>query len=244
MQYDRGRKKGNDMSENSKKRQMILSRKSIVLSTLLILFFGIMMIAMIMAGFQQSEVVKQAMETYHIDASLIAILYTLMVLLLWLPLSIGTQRVYDMDTTSLTLIPIMNVWHKWNIIFYILCNNNVEPFLRKVSFSDITHARFGVEKKFGAWAFSRYTYVLTLYLKESTVTLYINPMDNGPLMPSGHGGYVLVGMKTRKEIVNMMQFLSTNGIVIEDPMQIIAALQNPKIELYDFLESLPLKTKY
>lgn len=232
------------MSEVYKKRQMVLSRKSIVLSTLAIMLFGIGFIAVLMSALSQSEVVAQAMQTYHIDTSLIMILYTLMVLFLWLPLSIGTQRVYELNHDSLTVIPMMNTWHKWSIIFHILSKDEITPFLRKISFSQIQYARFSVEKKFGAWAFSRYTYVLRLYLQHEVVNLYINPIDNGVMIPSGRGGYLLAGTKTRQEIANTLHFLMTNGIAIEDPYQILPALENPSIELYDYFETLPLKTKY
>lgn len=227
-----------------KKKRLMFTRKSILCTTFAIVFGCMVLSGLLMSALSESEVMIQAFKTYHIDASMVMILFTLMVLVLWLPLLVGNQQVYDLDEQGLTLIPILKQRDKWKIIFYVLCNDQVEPFLRKVSYEDIKTGIFYVERKFGSWSFSRYTYVLKLSLSQSNLLLYINPMDNGPLMPSGKGGFALVGYRTSKDICNMLQFLMTRGIPIDDPYQLIPALQNPTIEIYDFLETLPIKTKY
>lgn len=227
-----------------KKRRLMFTRRSI-LCTIFAIVFGCMVLSgLIMSALSQSDAMIEAFATYHVDASLVMIVFTLMVLVLWLPLLVGNQQVYDLDEQGLTLIPMLKQRDKWKIIFYVLCNDQVEPFLRKVSYEDIKGGTFYVERKFGSWSFSRYTYVLKLSLAQSNLKLYINPMDNGPLMPSGKGGFALVGYRTSKDICNMLQFLMTKGITIDDPYELLPALQNPNIEIYDFLETLQIKTKY
>lgn len=76
------------------------------------------------------------------------------------------------------------------------------------------------------------------------MTLYINPMDNGVLLPSGKGGIVLTGFRSSEDILNMMQLIMAGGIRLEDPYHILDAMKRNDIEIYDYLESLQLKKRY
>ena len=80
--------------------------------------------------------------------------------------------------------------------------------------------------------------------KELFMTLYINPMDNGILLPAGKGGIVLSGFRTSEDILNMMQLLMAGGIRLEDPHHILDAMKRKDIEIYDYLESLQIKRRY
>ena len=52
------------------------------------------------------------------------------------------------------------------------------------------------------------------------MTLYINPMDNGILLPAGKGGILLTGFRTSEDILNMMQLITAGGMRLEDPHHI------------------------
>ena len=102
-----------------------------------------------------------------------------------------------------------------------------------------------MDRKAGVWGLSRYTYLLNLYNeKELFMILYINPMDNGILLPAGKGGIVLSGFRTSEDILNMMQLLMAGGIRLEDPHHILDAMKRKDIEIYDYLESLQIKRRY
>ena len=102
-----------------------------------------------------------------------------------------------------------------------------------------------MDRKAGVWGLSRYTYLLKLYKeKDLFVTLYINPMDNGILLPAGKGGILLTGFRTSEDILNMMQLITAGGMRLEDPHYILDAMKRRDIEIYDYLESLQIKRRY
>ena len=172
------------------------------------------------------------------------LIFVIMCVFLWTPLFLASAQIYEITSTSIKAIPKMGSLRKWKMIFHILCVNDIEPFLKVIPLSTIKRGKFSVDRHSGALAYSRYSYMLTLYLEDESITLYINPIENGPLMPSGKGGYLFHGCKSREDICNMVQFFEMNHIVVEDAYHIIDALKNPNIVIYDYLESLNIKIRY
>lgn len=96
----------------------------------------------------------------------------------------------------------------------------------------------------GMLGYSWYTYRLTLYIGNEKLPLYIDPIDNGIIMPSGFGGATLNGRHDRKDICNLIQMLRVNHVKIEDPYGILDALKDESVPLYEFLETLDIKKRY
>lgn len=201
----------------------------------------------IITGILMGICCSKAIETVEGQGEYMAIcilIFVIMCVFLWTPLFVASAQIYDITQTSIKAIPKMNSMKKWKMIFHILCVNDIEPFLKIIPLSSIQRGKFSVDRHSGVMAYSRYSYMLTLYMEHESITLYINPIENGPLMPSGKGGYLFHGCKSREDICNMVQFFEMNHVHVEDPYHIIDALKNPNIVIYDYLESLNIKIRY
>lgn len=232
------------------KKKSVLSRKRIVKS-----FMFIMAIAYCLGFFMYdmcSDFVSGNINGYAqpiIDIRLLQlvflVLFPLVTLIMWLPLFLAGAQVYDLNEEGILMVPVYKDRQKWKMIFHVLASDDVKPYLQQIYFKDVNHILFTVDRHVGLWAMSRYSYVLKVYdAKGLMTTLFINPMENGLLMPSGKGGVPITGYKSRDEIYNMMRFLITNGVKVVDPYHIIDALKNHDVEVYDYLESLNIKVRY
>lgn len=229
------------MSEQTKFKQKVLSRRKIISSFLIIL-----VIALSLGGFMYG--LADSFEDFA-DIRILQIgflvLFPLFTLLMWMPLCLGGGQIYDMREDALIILPAYKDRQKWNMILHVLCSDDVTPFLKEIRYDAIDHAKFTVDRKAGLWGLSRYSFLLKLYNeKEMFLTLYINPMDNGILLPSSKGGIVLSGYRSNKDILNMMQLLMASGMRLEDPYHILDAMNRSDIEIYDYLESLQIKRRY
>lgn len=229
------------MSEHTKFKQKVLSRRKIISSFLIIL-----VISLSLGGFMYG--LADSFEDFA-DIRILQIgflvLFPLFTLLMWMPLCLGGGQIYDMREDALIILPAYKDRQKWNMILHVLCSDDVTPFLKEIRYDVIDHAKFTVDRKAGMWGLSRYSFLLKLYNeKEMFLTLYINPMDNGVLLPSSKGGIVLSGYRSNKDILNMMQLLMASGMRLEDPYHILDAMKRSDIEIYDYLESLQIKRRY
>lgn len=229
------------MSEHTKFKQKVLSRRKIISSFLIIL-----VISLSLGGFMYG--LADSFEDFA-DIRILQIgflvLFPLFTLLMWMPLCLGGGQIYDMREDALIILPAYKDRQKWNMILHVLCSDDVTPFLKEIRYDAIDHAKFTVDRKAGMWGLSRYSFLLKLYNeKEMFLTLYINPMDNGVLLPSSKGGIVLSGYRSNKDILNMMQLLMASGMRLEDPYHILDAMKRSDIEIYDYLESLQIKRRY
>lgn len=229
------------MSEQTKFKQKVLSRRKIISSFLIIL-----VIALSLGGFMYG--LADSFEDFA-DIRILQIgflvLFPLFTLLMWMPLCLGGGQIYDMREDALIILPAYKDRQKWNMILHVLCSDDVTPFLKEIRYDVIDHAKITVDRKAGLWGLSRYSFLLKLYNeKEMFLTLYINPMDNGILLPSSKGGIVLSGYRSNKDILNMMQLLMASGMRLEDPYHILDAMNRSDIEIYDYLESLQIKRRY
>lgn len=229
------------MLENTKKKKNMLSRKKVIQY-----FILIMLIAYGMGIFMYNLAIDiQYVIDIRIIQVVILVLFPLATLLMWLPLFVAGAQIYDMNEEELVILPAYSDRKKWGMILHVVSSDDVSPYLQRIAYKDVDHALFTVDRHAGNWGMSRYSYLLKLYDTKGLLTsMFINPMANGMFMPAGKGGIPLDGYKSRDEISNMLQFLATNGLKIEDPYQIQEALKNHDIEVYDFLESLHIKTRY
>ena len=229
------------MLENMKFKRKVLSRKKIISS-----FLVVLVLSLCLGGFMYG--LADSFEDFA-DIRILQIgflvLFPLFTVIMWVPLCLGGGQIYDMREDALVIIPAYKDRQKWNMILHVLCSDDVTPFLQEIRYEDIDHATFTVDRKAGVWGLSRYTYLLKLYKeKDLFVTLYINPMDNGILLPAGKGGILLTGFRTSEDILNMMQLITAGGIRLEDPHHILDAMKRRDIEIYDYLESLQIKRRY
>ena len=184
------------MLENMKFKRKVLSRKKIISS-----FLVVLVLSLCLGGFMYG--LADSFEDFA-DIRILQIgflvLFPLFTVIMWVPLCLGGGQIYDMREDALVIIPAYKDRQKWNMILHVLCSDDVTPFLQEIRYEDIDHATFTVDRKAGVWGLSRYTYLLKLYKeKDLFVTLYINPMDNGILLPAGKGGILLTGFRTSED---------------------------------------------
>ena len=229
------------MLDTAKLKQKALSRKKIIISVLVILALSLGL-GSIMYGLADSF---EEFADIRILQIVFLVLFPLFTLVLWVPLCLGGGQIYELREDAFVIIPAYKDRKKWNMIIHVFCSDDVTPFLQEIRYADIDYAKFTVDRKAGVWGLSRYSYMLKLYdKKQAFMTLYINPMDNGILLPSSKGGIVLSGFRTNEDILNMMQLLLASGMRLEDPYHILEAMKRKDIEIYDYLESLQIKKRY
>lgn len=188
----------------------------------------------------------QAISIVHkgVSLALCIIVFVMMIIFLCTPLWMPIGQIYDMDMACIKVIPPYTILMKWKLILHILCRNDISNFIETISLSSIYYGKFSVDRRYAGWGFHNYTYILTLYMDDRDIALVINPMENGLLMPSGKGGFVFEGYKNREDICNIINYFEINQIKINDPYQIVVALKNPDIVIYDYLEQLDIKIRY
>lgn len=226
------------MGKRKLHKKMIMTRRRMIAVSIVILLFGLFFGWMIFKGFECFET------PIKLNQSLCMIGFALLILIVWLPMYVAGGQVYDISAEYVRVIPVYKTSKRWQIIGYVLCNNTVEPFLRVIPLSSVDSCIFSVERRCGLYGMSRYTLYLRLEIKEEKLTIYINPIDNGVLLPSGKGGVAICDFKSREEIRNMVTFFEKNVGHIEDPYQLREMLKHPEIELYDYLEGQNIKMIY
>lgn len=219
---------------------IVWNRKRIIMMILAISAFGIvfgLLISRALLGLEEYG--------FHFNISLCVLFFTIFIIILWLPMFVAESQISNIDGQSIKILPSYPLMKKWKVIGYILCNDTIEPFLRVIPFQDIQKGEFDVMcHASGILGYAWYTYRLTLYIGNEKLPLYIDPIDNGIIMPSGFGGAALNAKHDRKDICNLIQMLRVHHVKIEDPYGILEALKDESVSLYEFLESLKIKKKY
>lgn len=221
-------------------KHMVMNRRSLILIMLFITGAGMVLGGVIYWA------LDWILDWYDLSAnlSLCILLGAIVLLFLWTPLFVAGSQVYDITKQSIRIIPYSPTLKKWKIIGYLLCNDTIEPFIRVINLKDIQSGTFSVQRHVGLYGLSRYTFTLKLLMEKEHLMIYINPIDNGVFLPSGQGGVILSGYKSGEEICNMISFLRTFDIPIEDPYGILDAFKVPGLEIYDYLETKQIKIKY
>lgn len=221
-------------------KKLNVGRKQILFQLITEVFLGVILGSVCHQAITSVSIVDEA----DVNMPLLIIIFVCMLVFLWTPLWMPQGQVYDINDDNIKVIPQYHIITRWKIILYVLCKNDISPFIETMPLSSFTGGKFSVDRHAGSWAYSRYTYLLTLYQKDHEVKLAINPMDNGVLLPAGRGGFVFSGYKSREDICNIMKFFEIHQIKIDDPYYMIDALKNPDIVMYDYLESLHIKIRY
>lgn len=184
------------------------------------------------------------LEIYSLSNLSICILaYTIFCIFCWLPLIVPMLQIMDVDEKAVYLMPRYSGWKKMTIAWYALINDNIRPFYRVIPLESIDHITFTYEAHWGSYAYQRFTYILIYHIKDEKIRIYINPQQNGFLLPSGYG-LAFAGTLSREDIVNQMNFYRTNHINIKDPYKLCDALKDGNIVMYDYLVSLNKKITY
>lgn len=72
----------------------------------------------------------------------------------------------------------------------------------------------------------------------------MNSMENGFLLPSSTGGLPIFANLHHEDIVNILQYMKTCGVIIEDPYHLLEALKNPDITMYEYMETINKPYKF
>ena len=219
-------------------KKLNITRKKILQNLLVEVLCGVLL------GFSCSKAIGAVLGDSEERMAICILVFVGMCVILWAPIFIASAQIYDINEHSIQVIPKLGIMKKWGMILHILFSNDVGSYLKVMKLDRIQYGTFHVDRHLGTWGYSRYSYMLTLYDRQESITLYINPIENGVLMPSGKGGYLFTGCQSREDICNLVNFFEINGIRIEDQHHIVDALKNPDIEIYDYLESLHVRVRY
>lgn len=228
------------MRENKRLfKKLNLNRKKIISQLLMEIFSGALL------GVACAQAISITSKEYSgWNTAIMILLFVVMIIFLCTPLWMPVGQIYDIDENRIKVIPPYSVGMKWKLIMRILCKDDISTFVETIDLSQIYYGEFSVEKRYAGWGYQNYTYLLTLHLEARDIAIVINPIDNGVFIPGGKGGFIFDGLKSRKEICNIIRFFEVNQVRIEDPYHMIKALENPDIVIYDYLDSLDIKTRY
>lgn len=228
------------MRENKRLfKKLNLNRKKIISQLLMEIFSGALL------GIACAQAISITSKEYSVwNTAIMILLFVVMIIFLCTPLWMPVGQIYDIDENRIKVIPPYSVGMKWKLIMRILCKDDISTFVETIDLSQIYYGEFSVEKRYAGWGYQNYTYLLTLHLEARDIVIVINPIDNGVFIPGGKGGFIFDGLKSREEICNIIRFFEVNQVRIEDPYHMIEALENPDIVIYDYLDSLDIKTRY
>lgn len=182
-------------------------------------------------------IMNNYLKIHSVNITICIILFIVFCIYLWLPTMIAEDQFSSIDEKGLKILPKYKTREKFKIVMYVLLNNTIVPFLHTIGLEDIKKCIFTFERHWGNWGYSRYNLKLIIITEHEKRTLFINPMSNGPVYPSGKG-FPFAGIKSNFDILNLLSYLQKAGVQVEDPYNIQEALKNPDIVLYDYLESI------
>lgn len=221
-----------------KKTKRILSRKYMINYLIGIVLAGLMFGIAIYRCFEFIGVAN------FVNMSICMILYVLFCLFLWLPLCIPVNQIIEVEDHLIRIIPSYSSWKKINIAFYTLLNDHAAPFLRTIQTDEIQKAEFLYTAHWGSYAYQRFSFIIKLHIGKEVMKIEVNPMQNGVFLPSGKGGIPAFGNMGNNDIINFLQFLSMNGVDVEDRYKIQDAMKDESVPLYDYLVSLKKNITY
>ena len=147
--------------------------------------------------------------------------------------------------TYLAYLPLYGHFKKLSLVLQILLSKEISDFYERLYWHEIDRVKFTFERKWGTWGYSRYTMQLYFLLKNKDVKLFtMNSMENGFLLPSSTGGLPIFANLHHEDIVNILQYMKTCGVIIEDPYHLLEALKNPDITMYEYMETINKPYKF
>lgn len=214
-----------------KKEKRMMSRNYVLLGILTIVVGGFLL------GVAMFNVFFQAGLANMRNFSICFVAYTLFCFFCWIPLMVPSNQIAEIDEDCICIMPPYKSMKKLKIAWYALINDHVKPFYRVIPLQDIVKLTLTFEAHWGAYAFQRFSYVLKFDLGNETFKVYLNPMQNGPLMPSGYG-FPMVSTFSNEDIINIASFAIANGVNVQDPYKLIDAMKDENIVMYDYMVSL------
>lgn len=220
-----------------KKEKRMMSRNYVLIGILVIVATGCLLGPILLKVFSQAGMANMR------NISICMVIYTLFCLLLWVPLMVPSNQIAEIDEDSISIMPPYKSMKKLKIAWYALINDHVKPFYRVIPLKDIVKLTLTFEAHWGAYAFQRFSYVLKFDLGNETFKVYLNPMQNGPLMPSGYG-FPMASTFSNEDIINIVSFAIANGVNMQDPYKLIDAMKDENIVMYDYMVSLHKKISF
>ena len=213
------------------KEKKVMSRNYVLLALLSMIGGGLLL------GIAIAKTLAVAGLANMVNISVCMILYTIVCIFLWLPLIVPMLQVMDIDENAVYIMPRYNSMKKLSIAWYALINDNIRPFYRSIPLDSIDHITFTFEARWGSYAYQRFSYVLIFYVKDEVIRIYIDPLQNGPIMPSGFG-MPFTGTLSRDDIANQIDFYIANHVLVKDPYKLNEALKDSNVVMYDYMVSL------
>ncbi|MGX8833255.1 hypothetical protein ACWG0P_03500 [Amedibacillus sp. YH-ame6] len=215
----------------------VMSRKYVVISLLVMILGGVLFGAAIMKCFKMAGIISLS------NLSICIILYVIVCIFCWMPLIVPANQIAEMDENTVYIIPQYSTMKKLKIAWYTLINDTMKPFYRSIPIASIDKLTFTFQSQWGAYAYKRFSFELRLQVGEEKILVYINPGQNGPIIPSGYG-VPFAGTLTREEIANLIGFFRSAGVQVADPYKLEAAMKDENVVLYDYLDSLNKKIRF
>lgn len=175
---------------------------------------------------------------------LITTLFCITVFLLLLsPLLISNEQFCALEDDGISYLPTFDYIKKVRILLYIVVKNTMDPFIKKVSFTDIISGELTFSKYRGKNTITCYLYHIKLETKQGLINLYINPIENSAQYSSDRNGLYMRGLKTKEEVLSVLQHFSSNNIHLVDKYMIEKALEADDIEIDRYLKYCHQRTR-
>lgn len=228
------------MEETDMKQQKYeVTRGKILLSFIIIAVFGLLF------GYAMQSLLKDTLGLSQSNITICMLIFILIVEILWLPFALNTSKCMEYHESYLAYLPKYGHFKKLKIIFQLLLSAQIEDFYEKLYWKDVNKVKFTFERKWGTWGYSRYTMQMYFLMKNNEIKMFvINPMENGYMMPSSFGGLPIFSGSSHEDIINVLQYMKTCGVIIEDPYHLQEALKNPNITMYEYMETLDKPYKF
>lgn len=215
----------------------LLSRKYILISLLIMVLLGCLFGTALLKVFMIAGLLSWE------NVSICMIAYALLCIFFWMPLIVPDQQLADIDETSISIMPKYKSLKKIQIAWYALLNDNARPFYRVIPMKDIKKIILTYNAHWGAYGLQRFSYILKISVGDEKIKIFLNPLQNGPIFPSGHG-LPTVGNFKKEDIVNLAEFTIANGVRFQDPYKLIDAMKDEHVVMYDYLVSLNKKITF
>lgn len=220
-----------------KKEKNVMSRVYVINSLLLMVFAGAFFGLAIAKCFEAIGILSV------VNVSICMVLYSVFCVVCWLPLTVPSIQIMDIDEEAMYMMPKYSNFKKMHIAWYALLNDHCKPFYRMIPFEEVNFVTFSFDAQYGSYAFQRFSYKLVFHIGEEKIKVYLNPQQNGFLMPSGFG-IPFAETLSREDIVNQIDFYKANHIEVRDPYKLSDALKDESVVMYDYLVSLHKNIKY
>lgn len=224
------------MNRNNKKGS-VMSRKYVLSYLVVIVVIGLLF------GFVIYQCLNMANLASLLNLSLCMLVYLIFCLCFWVPLIVPMQQIMEIREDSIAIILKNKDKKKAKIVWYALINDTIEPYYDTILLKDIEKVTLNFNANMGSYGFHRFSYYLLIQVKEEKIKVFLNPMQNGFLLPSGYG-MPCHNRFSKEDIVNLMTYFNSNDVIVSDPYHLVEAMKDKNVVMYDYLISLHKKISY